>query len=271
MCLLWPLDPPHGPRRHLWPVAQCRDLDSVPVSFLPLMFQMQSRQAGTRTLCPHACNACTWTHLSWSNRIWSNYKGLKKNPPKLFSPVQSLSHIQLFVTPWTTACQASLSITNSQSLLKLMSIESVMPSNHLFLCHPLLLLLSISPSIRVLSNESVLRLRWPKYWSFSFNINLSNEYNWFPLGWTGWIFLQSKGLSSLQHRSSTASIVQCSDFFTVQLSHPYMETQPEWERETWGDQYFEKLIPILYFPWSTFIHWDVMKKSRGVSSPRRKY
>ena len=113
-----------------------------------------------------------------------------------FSSVQLLSCVWLFVTPWTAACQVSLSITNSWSLLKLLSIESVVPSNHLILCHPLLLLPPIFPSIRIFSNESVLCIRWPKYWSFSFSISPSNEYSgWFPLGWTGWISLQSKGLS----------------------------------------------------------------------------
>ena len=112
------------------------------------------------------------------------------------SSVQSLSCVRLFVTPWIAACQASLSITNSCSFLKLMSIESVMPSNDLILCRPLLLQLSISPSIRVFSNESALHIRWPNYWSFSFSISPSNEYSdCFPLGWTGWISLQSKGLS----------------------------------------------------------------------------
>ena len=107
-----------------------------------------------------------------------------------------LSRVQLFAIPWTAACQASLSITSSQSLLKLMSIESVMPYNHLILCRPLLLLPSIFPSIRVFSNESVLCIRWTKYWSFSFSISPSNEYpGLIPLGWTGWISLQSKGLS----------------------------------------------------------------------------
>ena len=107
-----------------------------------------------------------------------------------------LSRVQLFVTPWTTACQASLSITNSRSLLKLMPIELVMPSNHLIFCRPLLLLLSIFPSIRVFSNESILRIRWPKYWSFSFSISPSNEYaGLIPLGLTGLISLQPKGLS----------------------------------------------------------------------------
>ena len=110
--------------------------------------------------------------------------------------VQSLSRVWLFETPWTAARQASLPITNSRSLLKLMSIESVMPSNHLILCHPLLLLPSIFPSIRVFFNESILHIRWPKYWIFSFSTSPSNEYSdGFPLGWTGWISLQSKGPS----------------------------------------------------------------------------
>ena len=110
--------------------------------------------------------------------------------------VQSLSRVRLFVTSWTAACQASLSITNSQSLLKLMSIESVMPSNHLILCRPLLFPPSIFPSIKVFSNESVLHIRWPNYWSFSFNIVLPmNIQDWFPLGLIGWISLQPKGLS----------------------------------------------------------------------------
>ena len=114
----------------------------------------------------------------------------------IFSSVQSLSHVRLFATPWTVACQSSLSITNSQCLCKLMSIESVMPSNHLILCRPLLLSPSIFPSIKVFSNESVLCIRWPKYWIFSFSISPSNEYSGLiSLGWTGWISLQSMGLS----------------------------------------------------------------------------
>ena len=125
------------------------------------------------------------------------------------------SRVRLFVTPWTAACQASLSITISLRLLKLMSIESVMPSNHLVLCHPLLLLLSIFPSIRVFSNESALRIRWPKYWSCSFNISPSNEHpGLIPLGWTGWISLQSKGLS----RVFSNIPVQKHQFFGTQLS-----------------------------------------------------
>ena len=135
----------------------------------------------------------------------------------LVSSVQSLSCVWLFATLWTAAGHASLSITNSQSLLKLMSTESVMPSNHPILCHPLLLITSIVPSIRVFSNESVLRIRWPKYCSFSFSI--------IPLGWTSWISLQSKGLKSLlQYHSSKASILWDSAFFRVQLSYPYTTT-----------------------------------------------
>ena len=132
--------------------------------------------------------------------------------------VQSLSHVQLFATPWTAAGQASLSITNSQSLRKLMSIESVMPSSHLILCCPLLLPPSIFPNIRVFSNESVLRIRWPKYWSFSFSISPSNEcsglISFRKLGLTGWISLQSKGLS----RVFSNTTVQKHQFFSTQLS-----------------------------------------------------
>ena len=142
----------------------------------------------------------------------------------MFSSIQSLSHIRLFVTPWTAARQASLSITNSQSLLKLVSIEWVMPSNNLILCRPLLLPPSIFPSIRVFSNESLICIRWPKYWSFNFSISPSNDYSglisfridWFDLAIQGTL----KGL--LQQHSSKASILQHSAFFIVQLSHPYM-------------------------------------------------
>ena len=133
----------------------------------------------------------------------------------MFSSVQSLSRIRIFATPWLAACQASLSITNSRKLLKLMSIESVMPSNHLILCRPLLLLPSILPSIRVFSNKSALLIRWPKYWSFSFNISPSIEHpHWSPLGWTGWISLQSKGLS----RIFSNTTVEKHQFFGAQLS-----------------------------------------------------
>ena len=141
--------------------------------------------------------------------------------------VQSLSPVQLFATPWIVSCQASLSFTISQSLLKLMSVESVMTSNHLILCHPLLLLPSIFPSIRVFSYELALRIGWPKYWSFSFSISPSSEYSeltslkadWFDL-----LTVQGTFKSLLQHHSSKTSILWCSAFFIVQLSRPYMTT-----------------------------------------------
>ena len=143
-----------------------------------------------------------------------------------FSSVQSLSRVWLFATPWIIACQASLSITNSLSLPKPMSIESVMPSNHLILCRPLLLP-SIFPSVRVFSSESVLCIRWPKYWNFRFSISPSNEYSRlisFRMDWLDLLAVQGTLKSLLQHHSSKASILQHSAFFTVQLSHPYMTT-----------------------------------------------
>ena len=136
-----------------------------------------------------------------------------------------LSHVRLFATSWTAACQASLSITNSQSLLKLMSTKLVLPSNHLILYHPLLLLPSVFPSIRVFFNESVLPIRWPKYWSFSFSISPSNEYSGlisFRMDWFDLLACHGTLKSLLQHHSSKASILQRSAFFAVQLSHPYM-------------------------------------------------
>ena len=139
----------------------------------------------------------------------------------------SLSRVQLFVAPLIAACQASASITNSRSLLKLMPIESVMPSSHLILCCPLLLLPPMPPSIRVFSNESTLRIRWPKYWSFSFSISPSNEHQGLISFRMDWLYLLAgqKTLRSLhQHHSSKASIFRRSAFFTVQLSHPYMTT-----------------------------------------------
>ena len=145
----------------------------------------------------------------------------------MFSSVQLLSHVRLFATPWTAACQASLSITNFRSLLKIMFIESVMPSNHLILYRPLLLLPSIFPSIRVFSSESVLRIRWPKDWSFSFSISPSNEYSElisYKMDWLDLLAVQGTLKSLLQHHSSKASILQPSPFFIVQHSHPYMTT-----------------------------------------------
>ena len=189
--------------------------------------------------------AMSWTHLSnWAELNWTEQKiinhnihHLKVNFKKLrisktwqghhriyFSSVQSLSRVWLFLTPWTAACQASLSSTNSLSSLKLKSIESVMPSNYLILCCPLLLLPSILPSIWVFSNESGFLIRWPKYWSFSFSIILSNEYSGpisFRMDWLDLLAVQGT-LKSLQHHSSKASILWCSPFFIVQLLHPYM-------------------------------------------------
>ena len=143
------------------------------------------------------------------------------------SSVQSLSPVQLFATPWAAAHQASLSITNSQSLLKFMSIKSVIPSTHLIHCHPLFLLPSIFPSIKVFSSESVLHIRWPKYWSFSFNISLFNEYSGLislRMDWLDLLPVQGTLKSLLQHHSSKASILWHSAFFIVQNSYAYITT-----------------------------------------------
>ena len=143
------------------------------------------------------------------------------------SSIQLLSHVQLFATPWTAAPQAALSTTNSWSLPKLIFMESVMPSNHLILCRPLLLLPSIFPSIRVFSNESVLHIKWPNYWSFSFSISPSNVYSvliYLRIDWLVLLAVQGTLKSLLQHHSWKASILPCSAFFIVQLSHPYMTT-----------------------------------------------
>ena len=147
--------------------------------------------------------------------------------PVHFSPIQSLNRVQHLVTPWTAARQASLSITNSRSLPKFMSIQLVMPSNHFILSRPLLLLPSIFPSIRVFSNESALPIRWSKYWSFSFNIRPTNEHPGlisFRMDWLDLLAVQGTLKSLLQHHSSKASILQRSAFSIVQLSHPYMTT-----------------------------------------------
>ena len=140
----------------------------------------------------------------------------------VFRTFQSLSCVRIFATPWTVARQAFLTITSSQSLLKLMSIESVMPSNHLILCRPLLS--SVFCSIRVFSNESVIHIRWPKYWSFSFNISPSNEYSGlisFRMDWLDLLAVQGTLKSLFHHHSSKVSLLQCSAFFMVQLSHPH--------------------------------------------------
>ena len=163
----------------------------------------------------------------WNARLEESQAGIKIAGKNISLSAQSLSHVWLFVTPWTATCQASLSITNSLSLHKLMSIISVMPSNYLILCRPLLFLPSIFPSIRVFSNELVLQIRWLKYWSFSFSISPSNEYSGlisFRMDWLDLLAVQGTLQSLLQHHSSKASILQCSAFFVVQLSHAYMTT-----------------------------------------------
>ena len=160
--------------------------------------------------------------------------------------VQSLSCVQFIATPRTAAHQASLSITNSRSLPKLMSIESVMPSSHLILCHPLLLLPSIFPRIRVVSNESALRIRWPKYWSFSFNISFSNEHPGlicFRMDWLDLLAVQGTLKSLLQHHSSKASTLLHSAIFIVQLSHPYMTTGKTTALTRWT---IHKIISLLF-------------------------
>ena len=154
----------------------------------------------------------------WIEIILKHYK---------FSSVQWLSRVQLYATPWTAACQASLSITNSWSLLKLMSTDLMMPSNNLILCSPLLFLPSIFPSIRIFSNESVLHIRWPKYWRCSFSNSPSNKYSGlisYRMDRLDLLAVQGTLKSLLQHYSSKSSILWCSDFFIVQLSHPYMTT-----------------------------------------------
>ena len=166
-----------------------------------------------------------------------------------FSSVQSLSRVQLFATPWTTARQVSLSITNSRNPPKPMSIESVMPSNHLILCCSLLLLPSIFPSIRVFSNESVLHLNfiWPKHWTFSFSISPSNEYSGlisFKMDWLDLLTVQGTLKSLLQHHTSKASILWFSAFFIVQLSHPYMTTRKTTALTRWT--FVGKVMSLLF-------------------------
>ena len=161
--------------------------------------------------------------------------------------VQSLSRVRLFATPWTAACQASLSITNSQSLPKLMSTESAIPSNHLILCRPLLFLPSIFPSIRVFPNESALRIRWPKYWSFSFSISPSNEYPGlisFQMDWFDLLAVQGTLNSLLQHHSLKASILWCFAFFTVQLSQLHMTTWKTTALTIWT--FVSKVMSLLF-------------------------
>ena len=201
-------------------------------------------------------NRCSviWDHilaLFWisNNEIHAFFSSLKTQ----FSSVQSLSCVQLFATPWITAHQASLFITNSRSSFKLTSIELVMPSSHLILCRPLLLLPPKPPSIRVFSNVSTLCMRWPKYWSFSFSISPSNEHPGlvsFRMAWLDLVAVQGTK-SLLQHHSSKASILRRSAFFTVQLSHPYMTTGKTIALTRWT--FVGKVISLLsicYLGWS---------------------
>ena len=165
----------------------------------------------------------------------------------MFSSVQSLGRVGFFATPWTASCQASLSITNSWSLLKLMSIESGMPSNPLILCHPFLLLPSIFPSIRVIFSDSVLHIRWPKYCIFSFSISPSNEYSRlisFMIDWLDLLVVQGTLKSLLQPHSSKASNLWCSAFFIVQLSHAYMTTGKTIALNRW--RFIGKVMPLLF-------------------------
>ena len=194
-------------------------------------------------ICFESCLSSNRYHLTY----FSFLKPWADNGSVQFSSIQSLSHVGPFATPWTAARQAFLSITNSQSLLKLMSIKSVMPSNHLILCHLLLLLPSIFPSIRVFSNESVLPIRWPKYWNFNFSISPSNEYSGlisFRVDWLDLPAVQGSLKSLLQHHISKASILQCSVFFIVQLSHPYMITGKTIALTRWT--FIGKVVSLLF-------------------------
>ena len=198
------------------------------------------RERDSRTNGEGSINIYTLSGVGWlavgkllcskGSPVWCSvmtWRGGMGEQRRVTKSVQSLSHVRLFATPWTAARQASLPITNSRSLLKLMSIKSVMPSNHLILCCPLLLPPSIFPSISVFSNESVLRIRWPEYWSFSFSIKPSNEYSGLisvRIDWLDLLAAQGTLKSLLQHHSSKASIFQCSVFFIIQLSHPYVTT-----------------------------------------------
>ena len=198
---------------------------------------------------------------SWKVSILQNSAFFVVQCSHPYTVSQSLSCVRLFATPWNSACQACLSISNSQSLLKLMSIESVMPSNHLILCCPLLLPPSIFPSIRVFLKESVLCIRWPKYWSFSFSINPSNEYSGliaYRMDWLNLLAIQGSLKSLLQHHTSKASILLCSAFFIVQLSHPYMTTGKTIALTRWT--FVGKIMSLLFNMLSrlviTFLPWS---------------
>ena len=212
-------------------ICQCHALD-----LYHLLLPLQCLQVQFLSLCLYSCPANRLINTIFLDSIYN-----------VFSSVQLLSHVWLFATPWTAACQASLSITNSWSPPKPMSIESVMPSNHLILCYPLLLLPSTPPSIRVFSNESALHVRWPKYWSFNFNISPSNEHQGlisFRMDWLDLLAVQGTLKSLLQHHSSKASILQRSAFFIVQLSNPYTTTGKTTALTRWT--FVAKVISLLF-------------------------
>ena len=220
------------------------------ISFISLSLSFFSFSSNTCIFClswmPHIFKEVS---SLWLVRILSPTWMLDTFQSIQFSSPQSLCRVWLFATPWTAGHQASLSISNSLSSPKLMSIELVMPSNHLMLCHPLLLP-SIFPSIRVFSNESALCIRWPKYWSFSFNISPTNEHPGlisFRMDWLDVLAVQGTLKSLFQHHSSKASILRHSAFFTVQLSHPYMTTGKTiaWTRRTFVDKVMSLLFNML--------------------------
>ena len=211
--------------------------------FLPGKFQGQRSLVGYSSWGHKELDATEHRTLFWFVQFCLFFSTFISH----FSSILSLSHVWLFATPWTAARQASLSITNSPSLLKLMSIELVKPSNHLILCRPLLLLSSIFPSIRVFFNESALHIRWPKDWSFSFSISPSNEHPGLislRMDWLDLLAVQAALETLPQHHSSKASVLQCSAFFIVQLSHPYMTT---WKTIALTRQTFvDKVVSLLF-------------------------
>ena len=193
--------------------------------------QKSNSKENRKAMLWRPCFSGHWNVVdSWKNPLTQHKQQLNKHSTRLdrrVSSVQSLSRVLVFLTPWTSACQASLSITNSQSLLKLMSNELVTPSNHLILCRPLLLLPSIFPSIRIFSNQSVLHIRWTKYWSFSFSISPFNVYSLlisFRIDWLYLLAVQGTLKSLLQHHSSKSLILRHSALFMAQLSHAYITT-----------------------------------------------
>ena len=219
----------------------------------------------------------TMSRLVWLERE-SYIRGIvgKKAGKVQFSSVQLLSCVRLSVTPWIAAHQASLPITISRSSLKLTSIELVMPSSHLILCCPLFLLLPIPPSIRVFSNELTLRMRWPKYWSFSFSIIRSKEHPGlisFRMDWLDLLAVRGTLKSLLQHRSSKASILQRSAFFTVQLSHPYMTTGKTiaLTRRTFVGKVMSLLFNLCYVGWYSGVYKGLWKAKNFGLHPLKKW